>query len=288
MIRMNLHHVDVFTTERFCGNPLAVFVDADGLEGELMQKIAREMNLSETTFVQTTSNTNADYKVRIFTPGQELPFAGHPTIGTASVLYSLGRINEDVTFEMGAGLIPVKREGDFFWMTPPPAEALSPAVDRAAVAQAIGLPVSSVMMPPQVFGGRGVQLLIVLLDTPQNVDWVMLNRGDLINAAGEDIANGDILLASYSAGKAYTRMFAALESGIVEDPATGSSIAPLCAALAWWRVIDQSRSEIEIEQGTAMGRQSFIHARFAVEGTAVQQVTVGGSAVPVFESTLTV
>ena len=288
MPTMNLHHVDVFTQVRFGGNPLAVFIDADGLDESLMQTIAREMNLSETTFVQSTEAQGADYKVRIFTPGQELPFAGHPTIGTASVLYSLAKMFDEITFEMEAGLIPVRREGDYFWMTPPPAEALSPAVDRAAVAQAIGLPVSSVMMPPQVFGGRGVQFLIVLLDTPQNVDWVMLNRGDLINAAGEDIANGDILLASYSGGKAYTRMFAAVESGINEDPATGGSVAPLCSALAWWRLLDQSRSTIEVEQGTAMGRQSFLSARFSVLGTSVQEVTVGGCAVPVFESTLTV
>src|SRR6185312_13337541 len=115
MPAMNLHHVDVFTTERFGGNPLAVFVDADGLDAELMQSIAREMNLSETTFVQTTDAHGADYKVRIFTPGQELPFAGHPTIGTASVLYALGKIFDEVTFDMRAGLILVRREGDFFW-----------------------------------------------------------------------------------------------------------------------------------------------------------------------------
>jgi trans-2,3-dihydro-3-hydroxyanthranilate isomerase len=288
MPAMNLHHVDVFTTERFGGNPLAVFVDADGLDAELMQSIAREMNLSETTFVQTTDVHGADYKVRIFTPGQELPFAGHPTIGTASVLYALGKIFDEVTFDMRAGLIPVRREGDFFWMTPPATEALSPAVDRAAVAHAIGLPVSSVMMPPQVFGGGGISFLVVLLDTAQNVDWVMLNRGDLINSAGEEVANGDILIASYAGGKAYTRMFAALESGIGEDPATGGSVAPLCAALAWWRVLDQSREEISVEQGTAMGRQSFLYARFSVVGTSVQGVTVGGCAVPVYEATFTV
>ena len=288
MIRMNLHHVDVFTQERFGGNPLAVFVEADGLEEDLMQVIAREMNLSETTFVQSTMASGAHYRVRIFTPGQELPFAGHPTIGTASVLYSLGRIDESVVFEMEAGLIPVKREGDYFWMTPPPAEALSPAVDRTAVAQAIGLPVSSIMMPPQVFGGRGVEFLVVLLDTPQNVDWMMLNRSDLINAAGDEVASGNILIASYSGGKAYVRMFAATASGIGEDPATGGAVAPLCAALAWWRLLDPSRSEISIEQGTAMGRQSFLHARFEVLGTSVQNVTVGGTAVPVYESQLTI
>ena len=288
MITMKLHHVDVFTSERFGGNPLAVFLDADGLDDEMMQKIAREMNLSETTFVQKTNLPGADFRVRIFTPGSELPFAGHPTIGTAAVLYARGLVKEEMTFDITAGPIPVKREGSDFWMTPPQAEPISAAVDRAAVAQAIGLPVSSVMMPPQVFGSRGVEFLIVLLDTPQNVDWAMLNRSDLINAAGEETANGNILIASYTAGKAYTRMYADLESGIGEDPATGGSIAPLCSALAWWRLLDPSRSSLTVEQGTAMGRQSFLHARFFVEGTAAQNVRVGGSAVPVYESVLTV
>lgn len=288
MQTMRLFHVDVFTTERFGGNPLAVFLDADGIEDELMQKIAREMNLSETTFVQRTDMQDADYRVRIFTPGQELPFAGHPTIGTASVLYENGHVEDEMTFDLKAGPIPVKREGDVIWMKPPAAEPISAAVDRAAVAQAIGLPVSSVMMPPQVFGSRGVEFLIVLLDTPQNVDWAMLNRGDLINAAGEETANGNILVASYTAGNAYTRMYADLDSGIGEDPATGSSVAPLCTALAWWRLLDPSRSELTVEQGTAMGRQSYLRARFFVEGTAAQDVRVGGSAVAVYESAITI
>lgn len=287
MPQMPLHHVDVFTTERFGGNPLAVFLHADGLEDATMQKIAREMNLSETTFVQSSEDPECDFKVRIFTPGQELPFAGHPTIGTAAVLHGAGIIQDTCTFEMQAGAIPVSREGDRYWMTPPPAEPLQAAFDRAAVAQAIGLPVSAMIMPPQVFGGKGVSFTCIPLDTEMNVDWVMLDRNDLIAAIGEEAGSGDVLIAHYAGGKAYVRMFAALASNIGEDPATGSAVAPLCAALGWWRLLDQTRTEVTIEQGTAMGRQSFLYARFTVEGTYVQQVRVGGSCVPVYESALT-
>ncbi|HEX8805414.1 MAG TPA: PhzF family phenazine biosynthesis protein, partial [Candidatus Aquilonibacter sp.] len=87
-------------------------------------------------------------------------------------------------------------------------------------------------------------------------------------------------------GKAYSRMFAAKENGIGEDPATGGSIAPLCAALGWWRLLDPSRTSLDVHQGVAMGRPSRIKARFSVEGTYVQQIVVGGSCVPLYESTL--
>jgi trans-2,3-dihydro-3-hydroxyanthranilate isomerase len=286
VMKLPFCHVDVFTSERFGGNPLAVFLDADGLDGETMQKIAREMNLSESTFVMQPSDERATHHVRIFTPGRELPFAGHPTLGTAFVLQHAGRGTPDLAFQMEAGIIPVRTEGKMLWMTPPPAEALSAAVDRAAVAQALGLPVSTVMMPPQVFGGRGIVFLCVLLDTEQNVDWVMLDRRDLVKATSEDVGEGDVLIFSYQAGKAYSRMFADLASKIDEDPATGSSVAPLCAALAWWRLLDQSRTSLVVQQGVAMGRPSRLHARFSVEGTYVQQIVVGGEVVPVYESVL--
>jgi trans-2,3-dihydro-3-hydroxyanthranilate isomerase len=285
-MKLPLYHVDVFTSERFGGNPLAVFLDADGLEAETMQKLAREMNLSETTFVCKASSDEATARVRIFTPGRELPFAGHPTIGTAYVLKKIGRVAGDIVFEMQAGLIPVRSEGDALWMTPPAAEATGSAFDRARVGHALGLPVQSVMMPPQTFGGRGVEFLCVLVDTEQNVDWVMLDRRDLVAATNESVGEGNVLIFSYQAGKAYSRMFADVASGIGEDPATGSSVAPLCAALGWWRMLDQSRTQLLVTQGVAMGRTSLLHARFVVEGTHVQQITVGGTSLSFFEATL--
>lgn len=263
-----------------------MFLDADGVDGETMQKIAREMNLSESSFVMQPYDDRATHHVRIFTPGAELPFAGHPTIGTAFVLQQFAKATPDLAFQMDAGIIPVRKDSETLWMTPPAAEALSAAFDRAAVAQAIGLPVSCVMMPPQVFGGHGVEFLCVLLDTEQNVDWVMLDRGDLVKATTVDVGEGNVLICSYQGGKAYARMFAAVASNIGEDPATGSAVAPLCAALGWWRLLDPSRTHIDVHQGVAMGRPSQIKARFTVEGTYVQQVIVGGTCVPVYQSTL--
>ena len=283
-MKLPLHHVDVFTHERLSGNPLAVFLDADALDGETMQRLAREMNLSETTFVLKPSDANATHRVRIFTPGQELPFAGHPTIGTSHVLRAAGLAGDELQLEMTAGVIPVRSEGDLLWMQPPPAEPLSAAYDRAAVAHALGIPVANVMMPPQLFGGSGVSFLCVLLDTEQNVDWVMLDRADLAKATDNVVGDGNLLVLSYQGGKAYSRMFADLASGIAEDPATGSSVAPLCAALGWWRLLDPSRTALTVTQGVAMGRPSTLHARFVVEGTAVQQISVGGGSVTLFET----
>jgi|SRR5579863_1685188 len=286
-MKLPFQQVDVFTDRLFGGNPLAVFLDADGLETTAMQQIAREMNLSETTFVQASDDAHSAYRVRIFTPGQELPFAGHPTLGTAFVLHRLGRVQGDsFALHMNVGVIPIKREDGMFWMTPPPAEAIGAAFDRAAITGALGVPTSVCVSPPQVFGGRGLGFLCVMLDTQANVDWTVLDRTALVTAAGPDVGTGDVLVFSYLGGLAYARMFAAVASQIVEDPATGSAVAPLCAALAHYRAIDQSRTTIKVEQGTQMGRQSFLHARFEVLHTAVQNVTVGGSSVPVFESTL--
>jgi trans-2,3-dihydro-3-hydroxyanthranilate isomerase len=283
-MKLPLHHVDVFTSERFGGNPLAVFLDADALDTETMQKLAREMNLSESTFVCKPSSPDAFACVRIFTPGRELPFAGHPTLGTAHVLQQTGRAPERFVFEMQAGPVPVQRDGALLWMTPPSAEATGGAFDRAKVAHALGLPVASVVMPPQTFGGRGVEFLCVLVDTERNVDWVMLDRRDLVAATNDSAGEGNVLILSYQAGKAYSRMFADVASNIGEDAATGSSIAPLCAALGWWRMLDPSRTQLTVTQGVAMGRPSELHAKFIVEGTHVQQITVGGASLPFYET----
>ena len=282
-----MYHVDVFTSQRFGGNPLAVFLDADGLDDRIMQVVAREMNLSESTFVmRSTQGVNA--RVRIFTPGRELPFAGHPTLGTAYVLQHCGRAGDDLEFEMGAGVIPVRREDDVLWMTPPPVEAIGEAFDAAPVAHALGLPSASVLAPPRVFGGRGISFLCVLIDSRENVDALKLDRRDLIAATGESVGESDVLVVHYHDGKAYTRMFADLASGIIEDPATGGSIAPLHAALRSWHVLEQSRTELLVEQGVTMGRPSTLLARFTVPSAHIQGLAVGGSCVPVFESVLNV
>ena len=138
------HLLDVFTDQPFGGNPLAVFPDAAGLQGKVMQRIARELNLAETAFVLPTDNPACDFRVRIFTPAVELPMAGHPTVGTADVLYRLGRFSgSHVRFEEGVGVIPVEITGEttrpLIWMDQPEPVFGPGFTDRALLAELLGL-----------------------------------------------------------------------------------------------------------------------------------------------------
>ena len=259
-MRLPFYQTDVFTDRLFGGNPLAVFLDADGLDQATMQTIAREMNLSETTFVQT-ARQGGNVGVKVFTPGKELPFAGHPTIGTADVLHRLGKITaQQFSFEMGVGIVQIERdERGMFWMAPP-----QPVVEGTIARVSAG----------------GNPFVCILLDTQALVDAFVADREAL---ATQD----DILVFCYEDGKAYSRMLASPALSIGEDPATGSSVAPLIAFLAAQGKIAAGCRAVLVEQGTKMGRQSLLHARFANEGGTLSDIRVGGTAVPVFESVLT-
>jgi len=280
------HQVDVFTREPFGGNPLAVFPDADGLDEATMQKIAREMNLSETTFVLPPSTANAIARVRIFTPGQELPFAGHPTIGTASVLDALGRIASDAfVFEMGAGPVAVRREAQTYWMTPPHSEASAPIALAADVAAALHLPAEAVLHDPIVAGAGMLAFLCVLLTSREAVDAVAIDRAALARVAGAEIGEGDVLVFACDGTSAYSRMFAHASSGIGEDPATGSSVAPMFAALEAYGRLDDVTFPFVVHQGVKMGRPSELFVR-RQSSQAPAAIEVGGTAVAMLRGTL--
>ena len=150
--------VDVFTSERFGGNPLAVFPEADAIDPALMPRIASELNLSETTFVSRTTRAGCDVRVRIFTPRAELAMAGHPTLGTAFVLG-----HDRVVFEEGIGPVPVERDGDRWWMIQPAARWEAVSDPRAAVAAALGLTEGDLADLPVEVGSSGNPFLYVPL-----------------------------------------------------------------------------------------------------------------------------
>lgn len=279
------HQVDVFTHEPFGGNPLAVFPDADGLDAATMQKIAREMNLSETTFVLPPSNADAIARVRIFTPRQELAFAGHPTIGTAFVLDALGRISSDAfAFEMGVGPVTVRRDERTFWMTPPPVNASAPVARAADIAAALHLSADACARDPIVAGAGTLTFLCVLLTSREAVDGATIDRAALARAAGAQVAEGDVLLFACDGASAYSRMFAQVHSGIGEDPATGSSVAPMFAALAAYGRLDTVTFPFVVHQGVKMGRPSelFVRRQASRDPAAIE---VGGTAVPMLRGT---
>jgi trans-2,3-dihydro-3-hydroxyanthranilate isomerase len=291
--------VDVFTERVFTGNPLAVFLDARGLDDGLMQEIAREMNLSETVFVFSPSRADGTAALRIFTPAREVPFAGHPTIGTAWVLAAHGLAPKGASrfvLEERIGPVPVELEGDparpgFIWMTQAAATFDPPLADRDAVARALGLAEADLLPGhPIQPGSTGSKFLLVPLRERTAVDRAVLDVPAMLGALGDRPRMGIFVFApdpDPAARQVYSRMFAPHTSGVPEDPATGSASGPLGAYLVLRGLVERA-DEVRIvsEQGTKMGRQSFIHIRLGVSGEKITAIRVGGCTVPVLEGEL--
>ncbi len=275
---------DVFTDAAFGGNPLAVIPDASGLAEPELQKIAREFNFSETAFVLAPDDAAHDAKVRIFTPTQELAFAGHPTVGTALALAGLGRVGTETVLELGVGPIPVKVAGtraEFATRVP---LKTGPAAETDALAACLGLPVSAIRADryAPVKAGLGTDFTLVEL-----TDRAALDRaGPVIDAfrqAATDPVRLSILAYVRDGDRIEARMFAPL-GGILEDPATGSAAAALAAYLGRLDGVSQS---FAISQGVKMGRPSRIDAGVTVENGQPVEVTIAGHAVKVMEGRLT-
>jgi len=230
------YQVDVFTDRALTGNPLAVFVEAEGLTDEQLLAIAREMNLSETTFVLPPSSPDFDFRVRIFTPGKEIPFAGHPAIGTAHVLHETHRLAADRTqylFEMGIGPVCVSRANHVFAMQQPLPEFQPPRTDRAAIAEALGLEEIRLHAdrPAQVVS-TGFPALLVPLANLEAMREIELNLTRLREVLGDVDMIYPFCLPEDREAQVHVRGFAPF-IGIPEDPATGSwhcLLAPVWAA----------------------------------------------------------
>jgi trans-2,3-dihydro-3-hydroxyanthranilate isomerase len=295
----HFEQVDVFTNERFAGNPLAVFTDGRGLTAQQMQLIAREMNLSETTFVVPSSRTDCVARYHIYTPGRELPFAGHPTIGTAYVLARSGRVPEGATsfsLEAKVGAVPLRVIGTA--QTPEALFFTSPEVlfgpkyeNRARLAEALNINEAELLAgAPLEQIGCPVLHLTVGVRTPEIVDRVVLNAPLLSRLLGEEETDGVYVFApTEQPDRFYTRLLCHENTGIVEDPATGSAAAPLGAYLARYGFVTaQPETRIIVNQGVKMGRPSFIDVRVYREGPDIRRVEVGGSVVSVLHGVLSV
>jgi len=262
---------DVFTDRPLAGNQLAVFTDARAMPEELMQPLAREMNFSETVFVLPSEAAHA--RIRIFTPAAELPFAGHPTLGSAFVLGGSLQL-EEIRLETGNGVVPVRleREGArvvFGWMEQP-LPVVAPFPEEADLLDALGVERSE--LPVEVYD-NGVRHVYVALASE---DEVASLHPDLARLAGMNALLGANCFAG-SGSRWKTRMFAPA-GGVSEDPATGSAAGPLAVHLARHGHIAFG-DEIEISQGTEIGRPSTLYARAEGSSDALERVEVGGSAV---------
>ena len=294
--------VDVFTGRPFGGNPLAVFPDAEGLTTEEMQRLAREMNLSETTFVLPPEAPAADFKVRIFTPTVELPFAGHPVVGTHWVLAHLGRVplREPVTrvqFELGVGVLPADLHVaggrvERVVMTQDRPTFHGVLEDMTDLAAGLGLPTDAIIeteLPVQVVSTGVPQMMVPLrsLAEVQGMDAGRLNVAALsraYRAVGTDCVMVFTFETERPEATVHVRMFAPL-LGVPEDPATGSANGALGAYLVHRRAVPVTEPTTHIlsEQGAELGRPSTLYVEVDCTDDEITAVRVGGQVVLVAE-----
>ncbi len=290
MRKLHYHRVDVFTDRAFGGNPLAVFPNGRGISGETMQSIAKEFNLSETTFVLPPDDPKHDYRVRIFTPATELPMAGHPTVGTSFVLareHMIARTGErtTITLEEGVGPVPVRIEFEngepvYAEMTQPLPKFGPRFDDRAAVAEMLSLDADDIdeALPVEVVS-CGVPFLYVPL---RSLDAARRARprADVMERSLAGVVPPEVFVftreVEHEGSTVHSRMFAP-PLGILEDPATGAASGPLGCYLVRYGLVEcDGAAEMVSEQGIEMGRPSFIKIRIEREGDEISGVKVGG------------
>lgn len=274
---------DVFTDTPFGGNPLAIFPDATPLPEQQLQAIAREFNFSESVFVYPPNDPENTARVRIFTPTQEIPFAGHPTIGTAIALRDNGG-PADMTLELGIGNLPCRADvGRASFVTSTPLDIIA-APDPALVARALGLTTGDIATAqhPPTQASIGLPFTIVALADRETLtrcqtDLAAFHAGQAQYPTGLDFA---IFAYVRDQNAIHARMFAPLDN-IPEDPATGSACATLAALLHQQE--DQPQN-LTIFQGADMGRPSRIDVTTAAGNPPA--VTVTGAAVKIMDGTL--
>ncbi|AUV80528.1 phenazine biosynthesis protein [Salinigranum rubrum] len=287
------HLVDVFAEEPYAGNQLAVFHDTADLSTAEMQALTREMNYSESTFIESTTPPDDRYEVRIFDPAEELQFAGHPTIGTAYVVREFLRDDapDELTLSLGVGDISVtvesEGEDDRYWVhqIPPSFET---TLDHAHAAEMLGLSLDDIDdRYPVELVSTGLPTLVVplrSLDAAQRAEtqadpysrYLVEPHGNVNLLVFTPETEGDTDL--------HVRVFADA-GGIPEDPATGSSNGCLAAYLVAHRYFDTDEVSVTVEQGLEMGRPSLLHLR-ANESEEGITVSVGGRVQPVAEGRL--
>ena len=294
-------HIDVFTDSPLQGNQLAVFPEPHGLTTEQMQTVAREMNFSESTFIFPAEAPGTNVRMRIFTPGEELPMAGHPTIGSTFALVKEGIIKpgqKDFVFGLGVGPTPVSLgwKGstlDFAWMTQKNPQFGGRIEDRAAFARALGIETGDLAAPAPQVVSCGVPFLFAALTSRRAVDAVTVDikaYADCCRTAGID--NLPLFIFTTDRGGStteeavYSRMLAP-GFGIAEDPATGGASGPLgCYLFANALVARERLSHIVSLQGVQMRRPSRIHISIDASGDDIRRVRVGGRSVIVGDGTL--
>lgn len=302
MPRYTFHTLDVFTDRIFGGNPLAVFPDGAGIETEVMQAVAREFNLSETVFVLPPEDPGHTRRLRIFTPGTELPFAGHPTVGTAHLLAAIGEIplageETRIVFEEGVGPVPVtirasggKPVSAQLTAARPPEYGPAPP-SNTEIAEVFSLQEADIAdAPAPGFVSCGVPFLIVMLSSLDALARVRLRRDAWERILAEAWGSQVYLLArpdDASSDLYRARMFAPA-MGLEEDPATGAAATALAGYLARLSSETDGTLRWSVDQGVEMGRPSRLEVEADLEAGAVTAIRVAGQSVIVSQGEMTI
>jgi trans-2,3-dihydro-3-hydroxyanthranilate isomerase len=291
-VNLAYHVVDVFTQRPLEGNALAVFPDGRHLDDATMQDIARELNLSETTFVLPSTHADCVARVRIFTPNYEMEFAGHPTIGTSFVMQEEGLVPRGetaFTLEERVGGVRVRIEAgvdSLIWLKTP-AISSGERYDRAACAAALGLDEADLLaeVPCELWTAGNPNIYVAVRDR-SIVDRAWIDPTKFRTLSRKADAKNCMFVFAPTREGAYSRMFAP-EHGIVEDPATGSATGPLAAFMMKYGLAPRADgTRFVSEQGTKMRRRSFLHVLVHGDGGA-DGIEVGGHVTALTRATMT-
>jgi PhzF family phenazine biosynthesis protein len=279
MARHHFRIVNVFAESRLAGNALAVFEDGTGLSTEQMQALALQFNLSETTFLLPSAN--ATTRVRIFSPAFEMPFAGHPTLGSAHVARSLFDCGDDLMLEMRAGIIPVKARGDEWTLRANPPRTRHVEATTPELAQMLGIDPSDVRENP-LWVDTGSEQLVVRLTEPAAVMRCRPDPSLLARHGSNGDRAGLVYVWAHEDGvpdkhgdRIVSRFFFLKHSGIVEDPGTGSA----CANLGGWFVA--TRHELPISASIAQGELTGRPCKLLLHVDAAKQIFVTGNVIEI-------
>jgi PhzF family phenazine biosynthesis protein len=273
-MQLKFRILNVFTSggARLSGNPLAVVEDGTGLDAAQMQALARQFNLSETTFILPSKRAAA--LVRIFTPAYEMPFAGHPTLGTAHVCRALGLGGDQLGLEMRAGIIPVTSNGDHWTLRAAPATSRLVDAQPAELARLLGLEAGDIGFQP-LWVKAGREQLVIPLTSEAAVRRVRPRVELFERLKSADGAGQAYVFASVGAQKILSRFFFPDNGAVLEDPATGSA----CANLGAWFIAMGRRPplQFEVSQGELIGRPSILQ----LEVNTDSEVFVGGDVIEI-------
>ncbi|HEY5307816.1 MAG TPA: PhzF family phenazine biosynthesis protein [Casimicrobiaceae bacterium] len=270
--------VNVFAESPLAGNPLCVFEDARDLDGATMQALALQFNLSETTFILPSAGASS--RVRIFTPTFEMPFAGHPTLGTAHVVRDLLSAGNALTLEMTAGIIPVTAKGDVWTLQANAPAHRAPAASRGELASMLGLEATDLADAPALWVNTGSDQLVIPLASFAAVRRAV-PRAESLLAHGSNNQRAMAYIFAREGGHVLARFFFPKQGSVIEDPGTGSA----CANLGGWLLATHATlpQQLTIDQGEAVGRP----CRLGLEVTPDRRILVSGRVIEIGRGTVT-